>query len=485
MGKKNYLGNLFILLFLTGMFCTAMYHFLPDEVLGFRLKKVDLLSDIRIKEESVLLDSLRRAVAKPDSMGGDSFPLLRRDSALCTTPLDSVAVRLRDSLYRVMEISRNSLDSAIVRIEDFSPGHTGLKHFFDALNRQSTLNRPVRIAVLGDSFIEGDIVVADLREALQQRFGGHGVGFVPLASQVAQFRPTIEHRFSGWNARSLTSHRKYRYALPCQLFEVAGEKASARYKMATRYSRLQPVSRISLIYEENRQTAMRLICNTTDTLTEELPETHAIGLYTIEGCFNEADFSFTNAKGFRALGVAFEDSTGVVVDNFSLRGNSGMPLKGLDATRCEELNKVRPYDLIVLQYGLNVAVEGVLQYGWYRQQMVEVITYLKTCFPQTDILLLGVSDRSRQENGKFATMPAVLALLHTQRQLAQQTEIAFWNTFSAMGGENSMVRYVNKNWASKDYTHLSFRGGKEIASSLVKALLMEKQFYDEADKTTW
>ena len=51
-----------------------------------------------------------------------------------------------------------------------------------------------------------------------------------------------------------------------------------------------------------------------------------------------------------------------------------------------------------------------------------------------------------------------------------------------MGGENSMIRYVENNWASKDYTHLGFRGGKEIAQALLKALLTEKAFYDEAKK---
>ena len=114
--------------------------------------------------------------------------------------------------------------------------------------------------------------------------------------------------------------------------------------------------------------------------------------------------------------------------------------------------------------------------------MEEAVRHVQVCFPEADILLLGVSDRSHQEEGEFETMPAVLALLHTQRQIARKTGIPFWNTFGAMGGENSMVRYVENNWASKDYTHLSFRGGREIATVLFNALLLEKEFYDEADK---
>lgn len=466
------------------MFCMAMY-FLPNEVRGIKLKKVDLLSDIRMKKESFILDSLRYELEKLDSLAADSFTILSVDTVEPTERADSLARSLRDSLYQVMQSTWRDGDSSEVLIEDFSTGHTGLKKFFDALKRVDGLGRPVRIAFLGDSFIEGDIVVADFRAALQQHFGGHGVGFVPLASNVAQFRPTIEHHFSGWNSYTLISHKKHKYALPSVLFDVSGEKATAKYKMVTKYACLEPVTRISLLYERNNYTDMQLVCNGIDTIIEKLPGTEVITEYFVEGEFKEVDFTFTNADTFRGLGVVMEDKSGVIVDNFSLRGNSGMPLKELDFTRCEELNKIRPYDLLILQYGLNVAAEGVLQYGWYRQQMVGVIEHLKTCFPQADILVLGVSDRSYQENGKFTTMPAVLSLLHAQRQLAKQTHVVFWNTFRAMGGENSMVRYVNNHWASKDYTHLGFRGGREIASSLVKAILLEKQFYDEADEKTW
>ena len=49
-----------------------------------------------------------------------------------------------------------------------------------------------------------------------------------------------------------------------------------------------------------------------------------------KGTFTEATFSFTETEGFRALGVALEDNSGVVVENHSLRGNSGMILNRLE-----------------------------------------------------------------------------------------------------------------------------------------------------------
>ena len=87
-----------------------------------------------------------------------------------------------------------------------------------------------------------------------------------------------------------------------------------------------------------------------------------------------------------------------------------MILSRLDSTRCRELNEIRPYDLVVLQYGLNIVSDSVLQYGWYAKRMEEAVRHVRVCFPDADILMLGVSDRSRQVDGTFETMPAVISL---------------------------------------------------------------------------
>ena len=40
-----------------------------------------------------------------------------------------------------------------------------------------------------------------------------------------------------------------------------------------------------------------------------------------------------------------------------------------------------------------------------------------------------------------------------------------------MGGDDSMVGFVAKRWASKDYTHVSPRGAAFIAERLADALI--------------
>lgn len=479
MKDNTNLGRLLAVLVLALVICLGLYN-LPNRIFGYPIKKVDLLSDIRVQPESLSLDSLRRQLEETDTLEIDSLAL--RDSVSKVSGMDSIALAIRDSLYRELTV-RQAGDSSEVPIEDYSVGHIGLKRFFAALNKRQEMNRPVRVAFLGDSFIEGDILVADLRSGLQKEFGGGGVGFIPVASVAAQFRPTVEQRSKGWKTWSILTDHTQRYTLSGMTFEAIEENASLSVKTTDRYPELQTVSSLQLLYERNEQARMRLVCNHgTDTLYETLAPASGITQYERRGTFTEAAFSFSQAPGLTVLGVAMEDTTGVVVDNFSLRGNSGMVWDRLDSAACKALNQIRPYDLIVLQYGLNVATDSVMQYGWYGNRMVKVVRHLQTCFPEADLLMLGVSDRSQQINGTFETMPAVVALLHTQQRVAKQTGISFWNTFEAMGGENSMVRYVENKWASKDYTHLSFRGGKEIAKALLKALLSEKEFYDEAEK---
>jgi hypothetical protein len=476
---KDNFNRLLILLILVFFICIGLYG-LPDSLLGYKIKKVDLLSDIRIKETPVSLDSLRAQLEGTEVTEIDSTALC--DSTEQADLKDLKAIELRDSLYKVMTASHEA-DAAGVRIEDYSVGHMGLNRFFAALNRSKS--RPVRIAVTGDSFIEGDIMVADLRNGMQEKFGGRGAGFVPVTSPTAQFRPTISQRATGWTTHSILNDKKQAYTLSGMTFEVKADKAEISFKATGYYERLKSVSSLKLLYEKTEGTNMQLVHNASpDTIYHSLSSASTIDQYIVQAdSIKEGCLTFMDAKGFRALGLALEDNEGVVVDNFSLRGNSGLLMEHLNPVDCESFDKIRHYDLIILQYGLNVVNEDMLQYGWYRTRMIQVVNHLRSCFPETDFLLLGVSDCCNQYNGEFQTMPAVLALLHAQRQVARQAGIPFWNTFGAMGGENSMVKFVDKGWASKDYTHMSFRGGREIARSLINALLLEKEFYDKAEQT--
>ncbi|MDR1644414.1 MAG: hypothetical protein LBS05_01115 [Tannerellaceae bacterium] len=434
---------------------------------------MDIFADIRTGSNltSMSLDSLRAQL--------DTIVYVPEDTIPAAIAPDSMAISaaLRDSIYKVMNTSRSLSDPKGERIEDYSPGHVGLRRFFAALRQSRT--RPVRIAFMGDSFIEGDILVADFRSAMQQQFGGHGVGFVPLASTSPQYRPTVNQQTDGWKTYSIVNVKRPDYTLSGMIFETKSDAAWIAFTTTDRYAALKRINSLKFIYDRNEGAHMQFVYNNImDTITQKLEPTHTFAQYELNDTISEGSFTFTNAWGLRALGIALEDKTGVIVDNYSLRGNSGLIFDQLNPAVCQSFHTIRPYDLIILQYGLNAMDEDMLDYGWYGARMAKVIQHLRVCFPDSDLLLLSAPDRANQYSGTFSTMPAILALLHTQRQTAQTTQIPFWNMFGAMGGENSMVTFVEKGWAGKDYTHLTFNGGREIARLLMKALMNEKEYYD-------
>ena len=178
--------------------------------------------------------------------------------------------------------------------------------------------------------------------------------------------------------------------------------------------------------------------------------------------------------------VTMDSPQGVVLDNFSTRGSGGQQLLNVPASILRRYGSLRPYDLIVFQYGLNVASEGVLDYSYYKEAMVRVVDYLKGVFPHASVLIVGVGDREmKDEDGELRTMPAVKSLVRYQQLLAAETHTAFWNMFEALGGEGSMERMVDDKLANYDYTHINFRGGKHIAGLLFEALMYGKEQYEK------
>ena len=465
------------------------FYLLPDSIFGIRIKKVDLLADIRTvpahgndllalladEEDEDLYDVPSDGLSEIISVDSIIQPPPPNSQLDGTPPTPPAPPKTADESSQNIDFLTNK------NIEDFTADHNGLQHFFAALNNINHLGRPVRIAFLGDSFIEGDIFVADFRAKMQQHFGGRGVGFIPIASEVAKYRPTIKQTAEGWKTYSIIKDKSKKYVLSGLVFEPKSDQASFRFENTNMYPGLEEVSTIKFLYAKNEQTELLLKSND-DTATYLLPTTHTVAQFEINGNFTKGTVQFKNSAGLDALGLAFEDNRGVVVDNFSLRGNSGIVMSVLDRNSCRALQEIRPYDLIILQYGLNVASDSVRDYGWYRTQMITVVEHIQDCFPGADLMLMGISDRSQNQGGAYVTMPAVISLLRAQRQTASRSGITFWSIFAAMGGTGSMVKYVNSNWASKDYTHLSFRGGREIANALFDALIIEKDLYEKDER---
>ena len=170
------------------------------------------------------------------------------------------------------------------------------------------------------------------------------------------------------------------------------------------------------------------------------------------------------------------------MDNFGVRSSSGLTLASIPQERLRQFGKVRPYDLIVLQFGLNVATERGRDYSWYETGMLRVIQHMKEAFPEAGILVVSVGDREyKDEEGRLRTMPGVKNLIRYQQNIAAKGAVAFWNLYDAMGGEGSIRRMVEAKpaQANLDYTHINFLGGRTLARHLYETLIYGKEQYDK------
>jgi lysophospholipase L1-like esterase len=319
-----------------------------------------------------------------------------------------------------------------------------------------------------------------LRDTLQRAFGGYGVGFVPIATESAAFRATIGHRYNGFESFTIVHHKGRPFAAGgyCTL-PGAGNRVT--YTARAGKPQWSVFPRIRLFYRAQGmpRTCAYSLDGRPDTLLA-LRSTGWLETAVLDGGnARSASFGFPATDSLQLYGVSFEGTGGVVLDNFSLRGHSGMGLTLIADSMHRRFNALQQYRLIVLQYGLNITKAETVQYDWYVPRMVSVIEQIKANFPGASILLMGVPDRSMNRNGSYVTIPAIPALIAVQRRIAKETGIAFWDTYSAMGGKNSMVDWVGQKppLANKDYTHLNNRGAQKIAQLFSQTLLFQYGTY--------
>lgn len=349
-----------------------------------------------------------------------------------------------------------------------------LNSFLDNLRSANDSKRPVRIAVLGDSFIEGDIMTQDLREMFQDKFSGEGVGFVPMASTVSAFRQTITHTFAGWTTYCIsTASRRGNYTISSYTYSP-GDGSVSRYTTTRKRRHIGRFSRARLMFINRGNSTINVKINNNAPQQFTPASSDRLQQITVAAdSITEIEFSFRSTDSFTAYGAYLDGVSGVAVDNYSVRGNSGMSLASTSADLLTQMNSLMPVDLIILEYGLNVAQADVRSYTQYQQKMTAAINHIRQTFPNASILLMSVPDRAHRTAIGWQTMPGIRAMEKMQRQLASDCGVAFWSTMRNMQSIGGMGHFVSKGWAAKDYTHLSHKGGRVVARSLFDAIMKE------------
>jgi lysophospholipase L1-like esterase len=143
-----------------------------------------------------------------------------------------------------------------------------------------------------------------------------------------------------------------------------------------------------------------------------------------------------------------------------------------DADVMRTFNSYLKYDLIILHYGTNVLNYGTKNYHWYEKGMKKAVNKIRESFPGVSILIVSTADKSTKYELEMKTDSAVVPLMKAQKRYALESESGFVNLYTLMGGDGSMVKWVDETpaRANKDYTHFNQRGAKAIGRLLYDQL---------------
>ena len=388
---------------------------------------------------------------------------------------------------------------------DAPPG--SLDQLFGALvaaERRDT-NARVDLAFFGDSHTAGDSMTSRLRATWQARFGDAGRGV------VAAGRPPTRHYYQrdvryGRSGEWTAAVGGGRHANDKEPFGIAGLRVSGQQKGAQLWVETcsdcaagTSVAQLEILYFAAPDRGL-LRFRVDDGAWKDLPtRTHAIEpphpgrfVITVPDGPHKLLLEHGGGGAIDLFGVVMErGKPGVIVDSLGVVGRRLGSLRSWDWSVIGEQLAARDPRLVVLQYGTNEADDPDLDLEAMARYFDETILRIRAAAPTASILVLGPPDVGVREAGKACDRPrpatkidagvipecewrtpAVLGeIIATAHAAARRNQVAFFDTYGAMGGADQMHAWflAEPKIAYKDHVHFTDVGYQKWADTLTAA----------------
>lgn len=413
-----------------------------------------------------------------------------------------------DSVQWVNHFKRINVDSLraaekYIQPLEFKDGNTAVLYkFFEALNQAALTGRKTHVFHYGDSQIEGDRMTSYIRDRLQKRIGGYGIGMVSASNQDVV--PILRQENSdSWN----------RYPL----FSPKGDSAkSDKYGAMCSYSAYSPYP-VDSSFKDSAFIVARINLNTSKSIYNSAKKFRQVRLFygpvfdpvkltfpindtvfsdflngkealnSVKLDFNEPldqiELHFESRISPQIYGISLEGSGGVQVSNIAMRGSSGTVFHKMDRALFSEMHQELNTSLIILQYGGNVLpyLKDEAQANDYGRYFYNQLRIVQAACPNTSIVVIGPADMSQKTESYYESYPLIPNVRDALKEAAFKAGAAYWDMYEAMGGENSMPSWVEADppLAGTDYTHFTPRGARIISEFFYKALIIEYETYNQ------
>ncbi|HMU12772.1 MAG: hypothetical protein JST41_13650 [Bacteroidetes bacterium] len=427
----------------------------------------------------------------PDALARMASPADKKVdiSAIIALKVDSAG--LSDTLGIAAVDATRTIPGARIIYPANDPGM--LRPALAALNAAATSPHAVHVLHYGDSQLEGDRITSYLRNKFQLRWGGGGMGLLPIIDVGPSFSVDREPT-ENWERFSVMEHHDpplghQRYGALwsfCRFTPVVAdslindsvlqEGRIVLRKVGRAYGRSQRYTRCRVFFAHNHR-PVTLSVGADDAVPENREFSAGDMLRIAEFNVNahaSLDVTFTGSDSPEVYGISLESTSGVVVDNLAARGAGGTELRNVEKTLLKAMYTALDVELLILQFGGNAvphieSAQDAEEYGaWLGSQ---IVTWRTLC-GGVPVILIGPSDMSIKDGTGWTTRPWLEEVNAALKKHALANGAAYFDLFAAMGGRNSMVSWVEADppLAAPDYTHFSPQGASRMAELFCEAL---------------
>ncbi|MBQ1912954.1 MAG: hypothetical protein II171_05275 [Bacteroidales bacterium] len=364
--------------------------------------------------------------------------------------------------------------------------------FFDPLFRQmeqaGKRKDPIRVVHYGDSQIEMDRISQDFRQALQDRFGGSGTGLFPAVGNVPSASISksasggfVQYTMYGDSTTMRAGHNRYGIMAQVVKLSGGGTVSLRASKNKTAREGVKTFTSVSLLY--GRPSAKFTARAVSDTLKPQPVVETAENAIRLTWHFGKPVQKATlYLQGDAEIyGISTDGDGGVAVDNIPLRGCSGTIFTRISEPLMQESMQLEDVRLILLQFGGNYVpvLYSQKSIGQYQDKILAQIRYFKRVAPQAKILFIGPSDMGTSRGGRMVTRPFLPELVDSLKATCLRNDVAYWDLYRMMGGENSMAQWVKHKpaLAGPDYTHFTPAGAQKVGDAFSRSFLTCYDFY--------
>ena len=355
---------------------------------------------------------------------------------------------------------------------------------FEALDNSKT--NKVRIIHYGDSQIEEDRMSNYLRTALQDTFGGYGVGLVPAiqtipTSSFGQKCTVSLPRYLVYGTQDMRmEERNYGPLGQTAMLTDTATFSFYRLNYSKTRNNTKYFNKITILLDEIDGEVSATLSTKSKNETKTLRSHNGLITFNLPDSSTRASI-FMKGKALVHGFLVDGNETGVQFDNAAMRGCSGTIFTSINRESLHDYYTQNNVPMIIMQFGGNRVpyTKSDKAIATYCEQLTRQIEYLRKVSPESIILFIGPSDMSTNVNGQMETYPHLPKLIDALRNMCLDNNVAYWDLYKAMGGYNSMTNWVNTNppLAGSDHIHFTYAGSNKASEMLWEGLMQAYELY--------